>query len=72
MHFYESFNEYHNYCAPGSVVSLVPRPPRPALIACSTKRPGRTYHVMRAAADVTYYTVASHDRSSINRTRRTN
>ena len=37
--------------------SLVPRPPRPAFVACNTKsggRPGRTYHVMRAAADVTY------------------
>ena len=37
--------------------SLVPRPPRPAFVACSTKsgrRPGRIYHVMRAAADVTY------------------
>ena len=29
--------------------SLVPRPPRPAFVACSTKsggRPGQTYHVM--------------------------
>jgi len=37
--------------------SLVPRPPHPAFVACSTKsggRPGRTYHVMCAAADVTY------------------
>jgi len=35
--------------------SLVPRPPRPAFVACSTKsggRPGQTYHVMHAAADV--------------------
>ena len=37
--------------------SLVPRPPRPAFVACSTKsgaRPGQIYHMMRAAADVTY------------------
>ena len=37
--------------------SLVPRPPRPAFVACSMKsggRPGQTYQVMRAAADVTY------------------
>ena len=37
--------------------SLVPRPPRPAFVTCSTKsrgRPGRTYHMMRAVADVTY------------------
>jgi len=37
------------------LLSLVPRPPRPAFVACSTKsggRPGRIYHVMRAAADV--------------------
>ena len=40
----------------GVLISLVPRPPRPAFVACSTKsggRPGRTYHVMRAATDVT-------------------
>ena len=38
--------------------SLVPGPPCPAFVACSTKsrggRPGRTYHVMCAAADVTW------------------
>ena len=37
--------------------SLVPRPPRPAFVACSTKsggRPGRIYHVMRAATDVMF------------------
>jgi len=37
--------------------SLVPRPPRPAFVACSTKsggRPGQIYHVMCAAADVMY------------------
>jgi len=37
--------------------SLVPRPPRPAFVACSVKsgwRPGRIYHVMRATADVMY------------------
>ena len=36
--------------------SLVPRPPRPAFVACSTKsggRPGRSRHVIRAAIDVT-------------------
>jgi len=40
-----------------SSCSLVPRPPRPAFITCSTKsggRPGRTYHVMRATADVMF------------------
>jgi len=34
--------------------SLIPRPPSPAFVACSTKsggKPGRIYHVMRAAAD---------------------
>ena len=39
------------------LTSLVPRPPRPAFVACSTKsggRPGRIYHMMRATADVTY------------------
>ena len=46
-------------------VSLVPRLPRPAFVACSTKsrgRPGQTHHVMRAAADVTFsliYSLAS-------------
>ena len=38
-------------------ISLVPRPPRPAFVACSTKcggRPGRIYHVMRAAADIMF------------------
>ena len=42
--------------------SLVPRPPRPAFVACSTKsggRPGRTYHVMRAAADVMFSPLTS-------------
>jgi len=37
--------------------SLVPRPPRPAFVACSTKsggRPGRIYQVMRATADIMY------------------
>jgi len=37
--------------------SLVPRPPRPAFVTCSTKsggRPGWIYHVMRAAADVMF------------------
>ena len=40
-----------------AICSLVPRPPRPAFVACSTKsgrRPGRTYHVMRAATDVMF------------------
>ena len=40
----------------GASPSLFPRPPRPAFVTCSTKsggRPGWTYHVMRAAADVT-------------------
>ena len=40
-----------------AVPSLVPRPPRPAFVACSTKsggRPGRIYHVMRAVADVMF------------------
>ena len=40
-----------------SEVSLVPRPPRPAFVACSMKsggRPGRIYHVMHAAADVMF------------------
>jgi len=53
--------------------SLVPRPPRPAFVACSMKsggRPGRTYHVMHAA--LTSRTVTSHDWSSSNRTHRTN
>jgi len=37
--------------------NLVPRPPRPAFVACSTKSEGRTgriYHVMCAAADVMF------------------
>jgi len=37
--------------------SLVPRPPRPVFVACSTKsrgRPGQIYHVIRAAADVMF------------------
>jgi len=43
-------------------MSLVPRPPRPAFVACSTKSrggPGRTYHVMRAAADVMFSLLTS-------------
>ena len=47
--------QYYSVCV--CVCSLVPRPPRPAFVACSTKsgkRPGQIYHVMRAAADVTY------------------
>jgi len=46
----------------GVFVSLVPRPPRPAFVACSTKsggRPGRIYHVMRAAADVMFSLLTS-------------
>ena len=42
--------------------SLVPRPPRPAFVACSTKSGeglGRTYHVMRAAADVMFSLLTS-------------
>ena len=42
--------------------SLVPRPPRPAFVACSTKsggRPGQIYHVMRAAADVMFSLLTS-------------
>ena len=38
-----------------SEVSLVPRPPRPAFVACSMKsggRPGQTYHMMRATAEL--------------------
>jgi len=37
--------------------SLVPRPPCPTFVTCSTKsggRPERIYHMMHAAADVTY------------------
>jgi len=44
------------------VSSLVPRPSRPALVACSTKsggRPGRIYHVVCAAADVTFSLLTS-------------
>ena len=44
------------------ICSLVPRPPRPAFVACSTKsggRPGRTYHVMCAAADVMFSLLTS-------------
>ena len=46
----------------GATPSLVPRPPCPAFVACSTKsggRPGRTYHVMRAAADVMFSLLTS-------------
>ena len=42
--------------------SLVPRPPCPAFVSCSTKnggRPGRIYHVMHAAADVTFSLLTS-------------
>ena len=42
--------------------SLVPGPPRPAFVAYSTKsrgRPGRIYHVMRAAANVTFSLLTS-------------
>jgi len=42
--------------------SLIPRPPRPAFVACSTKsggRPGRIYHVMRATADITFSLLTS-------------
>jgi len=42
--------------------SLVPRPPRPAFVTCSTKsgrRPGRIYHVMRAAAEVMFSLLTS-------------
>ena len=45
-----------------SSTSLVPRPPRPAFVACSTKsggRPGRTYHVMRATTDVMFSLLTS-------------
>jgi len=45
-----------------SYSSLVPRPPRPAFVACSMKaggRPGRIYHVMRATADVTFSLLTS-------------
>ena len=37
-------------------------PPRPAFVACSTKsgvRPGRIYHMMRVAADVTFILLTS-------------
>ena len=43
-------------------LSLVPRPPHPAFVACSTKsggRPGQTYHMMRAAADVMFSLLTS-------------
>jgi len=43
-------------------ISLVPRPPRPTFVACSTKsggRPGRIYHVMRATADVMFSLLTS-------------
>ena len=39
----------------GYTASLVPRPPRPAFVACSMKsggRPGQTYHMMRATAEL--------------------
>jgi len=42
--------------------SLVPRPPHPAFVACSTKsggRPGLIYHVMCAAADVMFSLLTS-------------
>jgi len=42
--------------------NLVPRPPRPAFVACSTKsgrRAGWIYHVMCAAADVTFSPITS-------------
>ena len=42
--------------------SLIPRPPRPAFVACRMKsrgRPGQTYHVMRAAADVMFSVLMS-------------
>jgi len=44
-------------CTHVGMNSLVPRPPRLAFVACSMKsreQPGRTYHVMRAAAHATY------------------
>ena len=44
------------------VCSLVPRPPRPAFVGCITKsggRSGRTYHVMRAMADVMFSLLTS-------------
>jgi len=44
------------------MTSLFPRPPRPAFVACSTKsrgRPGQTYHVMRATADVMFSLLTS-------------
>ena len=42
--------------------SLVPRPPCPAFVACSTKsggRTGRIYHVMHTAADVMFSLLTS-------------
>ena len=42
--------------------SLVPRPPCPAFVTCSTKvgrRPGQIYHVMRATADIMFSLLTS-------------
>jgi len=42
--------------------TLVPRPPRPAFVACSTKsggRPVQIYPVLRASADVTFILLTS-------------
>ena len=50
------------YVTKYNTISLVLRPSCPAFVACSTKsrgRPGRTYCVMRAAADVTFSLVCS-------------
>ena len=50
------------YVTKYNTISLVLRPSCPAFVACSTKsgrRPGRTYHVMRAAADVTFSLLTS-------------
>jgi len=48
---------YYHYVYVHLFASLVPRPPCPALSLAVRKaggRPGRIYHVMRAAADVTF------------------
>ena len=44
------------------LLNLIPRPPHPAFVARSTKsggRHGRTYHMMRAAADVMFSLLTS-------------
>ena len=61
------------WCATSHIPSLVPRPPHPAFVACSTKSGEKAWtDLSRDVPLLTSCIVATHDRSSSNQTRRTN